>query len=241
MFKHPINNRRGKMRVKNIILLAIAAICLIVGVILLLIDPIKNWKRQKVTDDMMNQIVQNSQETFIVKSSGNEVNGEDVEYYYGEEEYGDTPMDYDSVVAALPEEVVLKALGTITISSVDISIPLWADASIVSLRYGAGRLEGTADPGQEGNMTVLGHRMRAEGKLFHALGDVKIGDTIEITCIDGTKYVYIVDTIYDSVNPGDLEKYIDIDDGTGKQITLVTCTPLGVATHRLLIVGHLQE
>lgn len=235
------NRYQKKRKIRNVILLGIAAICLIVGVILLLIDPIKNWKRQKITDDMMESIVENSQSTFVVKSSGNEVNGEDIEYYYGEEAYGSSPADYDSVVAQLPEEVVLTALGTIKISSVDIDIPLWDGATLVSLRYGAGRLDGTADPGQEGNMTVLGHRMRAEGKLFHSLGDVKLGDAIEITCIDGNKYTYIVDTIYDSVNPGDLDYYIDIDDGTGKQITLVTCTPLGVATHRLIIVGHLQE
>ncbi|MBQ0011882.1 MAG: class D sortase [Clostridiales bacterium] len=235
------NNRQGKVRIKNVILIGIAAICLIVGVILLLIDPIKNMRRQKVTDDMMESIVEESQATFVVKSSGNEVNGEDVEYYYGEEEYGSSPADYDTIVAQLPEEVVLTALGTISIPSVDIEIPLWDSATLVSLRYGAGRLEGTCEPGQEGNMTVLGHRMRAEGKLFHSLGEVKIGDKIEISCIDGNHYTYIVDKIYDSVNPGDLDQYIDIDDGTGKQITLVTCTPLGVATHRLLVVGHIQE
>ena len=234
-------DKNGRIKWKNIILLSIAAICLIVGVILLLIDPIKNMKRQKVTDDMMESIVQNSQATFVVKSSGNEVNGEEFEYYYGEEEDSDAPHDYKSIVEQLPDEVVLTALGTIRISSVDIDIPLWDDASIVSLRYGAGRLKGTADPGQEGNMTVLGHRMRAEGKLFNRLGDVKIGDTIEISCIDGNVYVYKVDAIHEAVNPGDLDYYIDIDDGKGKQITLVTCTPTGVATHRLLIVGHIVE
>ena len=73
------------------------------------------------------------------------------------------------------------------------------------------------------------------------IGEVKIGDTIEISGIDGNRYTYKVDTIYEAVDPADLDKYIDIDDGTGKQVTLVTCTPLGVATHRLLIVGHLVE
>ncbi|MBO4474246.1 MAG: sortase [Clostridiales bacterium] len=230
--------RNGDINWRNIILLSVALICLIVGVILLLIDPIKNMKRQKITDDMMESIVNNSQATFVVKSSGNEVSGEEFEYYYGDEEVAGSSIDYDTMVAELPEEVVLTALGSIKIASVDIDIPLWDDATIVSLRYGAGRLAGTADPGQEGNMTVLGHRMRAEGKLFNRLGEVKIGDTIEITCIDGNKYIYVVDTIHEAVLPEDLDYYIDIDDGTGKQITLVTCTPTGVATHRLLVIGH---
>ena len=216
--------RNGDINWRNIILLSIALICLVVGVILLLIDPINNMKRQKITDDMMESIVNASQATFVVKSSGNEVSGEEFEYYYGDEEVAGSSIDYDTMVAELPEEVVLTALGSIKIASVDIEIPLWDDATIVSLRYGAGRLAGTADPGQEGNMTVLGHRMRAEGKLFNRLGEVKM-----------------VDTIHEAVLPEDLDYYIDYDDGTGKQITLVTCTPTGVATHRLLVVGHILE
>ena len=216
--------RNGDINWRNIILLSVAFICLVVGVILLLMDPIKDMKRQKVTDDMYESIVEASQTTFVVKSSGNEVSGEEFEYYYGEEYEEGGAADYKTIVAELPEEVVLTALGTIRIPSIDVDIPLWDDATIVSLRYGAGRLKGTADPGQEGN-----------------IGDVKIGDTIEINGIDGKNYVYVVDTIHEMVSPEDLDQYIDIDDGTGKQVTLVTCTPLGVATHRLLVVGHLKE
>ena len=90
-------------------------------------------------------------------------------------------------------------------------------------------------------MVVLGHRMRAEGKLFNRLGDVKLDDLIIITTIEGQTYTYKVDTIHEMVAPEDLDLYVDIDDGEGTQITLVTCTPLGVATHRLLIIGHLVE
>ncbi|MBO4926680.1 MAG: class D sortase [Clostridiales bacterium] len=233
--------RNGEINWRNIILIGVALICLIIGVILLLIDPIKNMKRQKLTDDMLESIVEGSQATFVVKSSGNEVSGEEFEYYYGEEEVGGSQVDYQTIVAELPDEVVLTALGSIKIPSINVDIPLWDDATIVSLRYGAGRLKDTADPGQEGNMTILGHRMRAEGKLFNRLGEMEIGDTIEITCIDGNKYVYMVDTIYEAVLPEELDNFIDIDDGLGKQVTLVTCTPTGVATHRLLVIGHLKE
>ena len=71
--------RNGDINWRNIILTGVALICLIVGVVLLLIDPIKNYKRQKITDDMMESIVEVSQATFVVKSSGNEVSGEEFE------------------------------------------------------------------------------------------------------------------------------------------------------------------
>lgn len=225
---------------RNIILIAIALICLVVGVILLLVDPIKNMKRQAVMDDMMESIAEGSQAVFVVKSNGNEVNGEDFEEYdFGAEELTGNTGSYEDIVAELPDEVILTALGRIKIPSVDIDIPLWDGATIVTLRYGAGRLEKTADPGQEGNMVILGHRMRAAGKLFHSLGEVKLGDDIIITAMDGKVYTYRVDKIFEAVKPQDLDYYADINYGEGKQVTLVTCTPLGVATHRLLVIGHL--
>ncbi|MBR6849219.1 MAG: sortase, partial [Lachnospiraceae bacterium] len=228
-----------KISIRNVILIVLAVICLVIGVILLLIDPIKNMKRQAVTDDMMESIVEGSQAVFVVKSDENEVNGEEYEYDFGVEELNNAGGNYQEIIEELPDETVLTALGWINIPSVKINIPLWNEATKVSLRYGAGRLEKTADPGDEGNMVILGHRMRAEGKLFNRLGDVKIGDDIIITTIDGAVYTYKVDKILEAVKPENLEDYVDIDDGEGTQVTLVTCTPLGVATHRLLIIGHL--
>jgi len=225
---------------RNLILIIIAVVCLIAGVILLLIDPIKNMKRQAKTDDMLESIVEGSQAVFVVKANEDEVNGEEYEdYNFGDGELDSAGAEYQEMVEELPDEVILKALGRINIPSVDIDLPLWSEATKVSLRYGAGRLEKTADPGEEGNMVILGHRMRAAGKIFNRLGDVKIGDDIIISTTDGYTYTYRVDKIYEAVKPEDLDYYVDIDDGEGTQVTLVTCTPLGVATHRLLVIGHL--
>lgn len=232
---------RRKKTIVDYLLIGIAAVCLIVGVILLLIDPIKNMKRQAVTDEIMADIAA-GESTFIVDRNENQVNGEDYDYFYGtEEEREQQSIAMESEMAELPDDVVLTALGTIKISSADINIPLLDEATVIALRYGAGRLEGTANPGEYGNMVILGHRMRASGKLFNRLGEVKIGDTIEITAIDGTVYVYTVDQIIDALEPEALVDYIDISDGSGKQVTLVTCTPTGVATHRLLVIGHMAE
>ena len=70
--------------------------------------------------------------------------------------------------------------------------------------------------------------------------DVKIGDTVKITMLDGTEYIYVVDrTIV--IDPMDLEYYVDGDDGTGRQITLVSCTYTGEGTMRILVIGHILE
>lgn len=141
----------------------------------------------------------------------------------------------------LPKDVVLTAVGTIQMDKIDLNLPLLDSALIVPLRYGAGILEGTALPGEDGNCVVLGHRMKAYGKLFNRLGEMSIGDSIVITRMDGTVYTYIVDTIIPKLDPTYLKDYIGKDAGTGKQLTLITCTPTGVGTHRLIIIAHLQE
>ena len=96
-------------------------------------------------------------------------------------------------------------------------------------------------PGQEGNFVVLGHRMKTYGLLFNRLGEVVLDDEIVITMLDGTVYTYVVDNIIPALDPAELSDYIGIDSGTGKQITLVTCTPTGVGSHRIIIIGHLRE
>jgi len=41
------------------------------------------------------------------------------------------------------------------------------------------------------------------------------------------------------LDPSELGNYVKIDSGTGKQITLVTCTPTGVGSHRIIVIGHM--
>ena len=70
--------------------------------------------------------------------------------------------------------------------------------------------------------------------------DYNIGDTIRITTVDGNEYLYVVDEIL-TILPEELEDMIGPDVSDERQITLVTCTPTGVGSHRLLIIGHMVE
>ncbi|MBO4242922.1 MAG: class D sortase [Clostridiales bacterium] len=236
--------RRFKANNKNL-LLFISILLLILGVVLLLVDPIKNFKRSRVADDGLQsvreqiELGENTEITFVVPRDGMEVNGESYDVYGDEAELIQQMMD--DAQADLPEYVTLTAIGIIEIDSVDISIPIWNEASLIALRYGAGHYEGSVLPGEEGNCTILAHHMRQEGAMFNRLDEVEIGDPVRILTVDGHELVYIVDEIL-TVPPSEVDDYIEGDITDTKQLTLITCTyPAAGVTHRLLVIGHLLE
>ena len=63
---------------------------------------------------------------------------------------------------------------------------------------------------------------------------------VHLPFIDGNEYLYVVDEIL-TILPEELEDMIGPDVSDERQITLVTCTPTGVGSHRLLIIGHMVE
>lgn len=143
--------------------------------------------------------------------------------------------DYSSPANA-PDAYTLSSCGVISIPSIDCLLPLWDGAGSIELRYGAGRVPTGAFPGEEGNLVILGHRMKKYGSLFNRLGEVKSGDTISIETESGT-FTYLIDTII-TIDPSELSFYMQ-DEGDTFRITLITCTPVGVGTQRLLVLGHL--
>lgn len=136
----------------------------------------------------------------------------------------------------------LRAYGTIVIPSIGCELPLWDGAGKVELRYGAGRMPGSSEAGAPGNLVIFGHRMRRYGSIFNRLGEVCIGDSIVIEH-SVQAFTYTVDAI-DTVEPSSLSAYIGMEkegDPGSCRITLITCTPIGVGSHRLIITGHLAS
>lgn len=136
----------------------------------------------------------------------------------------------------------LRAYGTISIPSIGCELPLWDGAGKVELRYGAGRMPGSGEAGEPGNLVIFGHRMRRYGSLFNRLGEVSIGDSIIIERA-GQAFTYTVDSI-ETIEPSSLSAYIGAEkegDPGSCRITLITCTPIGVGSHRLVITGHLAS
>lgn len=95
-----------------------------------------------------------------------------------------------------------------------------------------GHEPGTAYIGEGSNCVIAGHRNYSFGKYFNRLNEVEVGDEIFVDAPEGT-YAYTVKEIRE-VTPDQVE----ILDATDKeQLTLYTCTPIYIATRRLVIIA----
>jgi len=126
-------------------------------------------------------------------------------------------------------------MGYITIEKIGLELPVYHTTSDSVLSVGVGHLEGTSIPvGGTGTHSVLSaHRGLPSATLFTHLDHVEIGDTFSIKILDRTM-TYQVDQIK-TVDPSDAS---DIRVFEGEDYcTLLTCTPYGINTHRLLVRG----
>ena len=130
-------------------------------------------------------------------------------------------------------------MGYIDIPKINIQLPIYHGTDESVLQIAIGHLEGTSLPvGGEGSHCVMsGHRGLPSAKLFSDLDKMTEGDTFSMTVMNRT-LTYEVDQIR-VVEPSDLS---DLKIEQGKDYcTLVTCTPYGINTHRLLVRGHRTE
>ena len=126
-------------------------------------------------------------------------------------------------------------MGYVTIPKLSVELPLYHGISADVLNVACGHLEGTSLPvGGESTHSVLSaHRGLPHAKLFTELDKLEIGDTFTITVLDRT-VTYQVDQIK-IVRPDVID---DVQIVQGEDLcTLLTCTPYGVNSHRLLVRG----
>jgi sortase A len=104
------------------------------------------------------------------------------------------------------------------------------------MQLGAGHLEGTSLPvgGESTHSVICGHRGLPSSKLFTDLDQMEVGDNFVIHILNET-LTYEVDQIL-VVDPDDTSA-LGIEEGKDL-VTLFTCTPYGINTHRLLVRGH---
>ena len=127
-------------------------------------------------------------------------------------------------------------MGYVQIPKIGIKLPIFHGTSDEVLQIGAGHLEGSSLPiGGESTHSVLSaHRGLPSASLFTDLDLMKEGDHFYINVLDET-LAYEVDQIL-TVEPEDTTALV-VEDGKDF-VTLLTCTPYGVNTQRLLVRGH---
>lgn len=127
-------------------------------------------------------------------------------------------------------------MGYIEIPEIDCSLAVYHGVDDAVLQTSIGHLAGTSLPvgGSTAHSVLSGHRGLPSAKLFTDLDKLKEGDTFSLHVLNQT-LTYQVDQI-NVVEPDDLSK-LTIENGKD-YCTLVTCTPYGINTHRLLVRGH---
>ncbi|MFF8817709.1 class C sortase [Leucobacter sp. NPDC015123] len=127
-------------------------------------------------------------------------------------------------------------MARLQIPAIDLDLPVYHGTSDATLLKGVGHLQGTSLPvGGEGTRSVLtGHRGLANATMFTHLDRVEVGNTFSVEVLGEVLTYRVFD--YKVVSPNDTEEIRAVP---GKDLmTLITCTPLGVNTHRILVTGE---
>lgn len=127
-------------------------------------------------------------------------------------------------------------IGYIEISKIGCSLPVYHGTDEAVLQIAVGHIEGSSLPvgGESTHAVLSGHRGLPSAKLFTDLDKLVTGDTFVLRILDET-LTYEVDQIL-IVEPYEMNA-LEIEEGKD-YCTLVTCTPYGINTHRLLVRGH---
>ena len=127
-------------------------------------------------------------------------------------------------------------MGYIQIQSIGVNLPVYHGVDEGILQIAVGHIPGSSFPigGERTHAVMSGHRGLPSAKLFSDLDKLKEGDVFTVTVLDET-FTYMIDQIR-IVLPEETDELAIVDDK--EYATLVTCTPYGVNSHRMLMRGH---
>lgn len=155
----------------------------------------------------------------------------------------DNVFELDETLARRYEELLdisgSGIMGYIEIPCINVELPIYHGTSEGVLQVAIGHLDWTSLPvgGESTHCVVSGHRGLPSARLFTDLDELVVGDSFRMHVLDET-LTYQVDQIL-IVEP---DKVADLMVEEGKDLcTLVTCTPYGVNSHRMLVRGHRVE
>lgn len=141
-------------------------------------------------------------------------------------------LGYNDILTTPTNDVMSR----IQIPKINVDLPIYHGTSDETLLRGIGHLEGTALPvgGVGMNTVVTGHRGLAEAEMFTNLDKIGKGDYFTFNTFGRVVTYRVIETKI--VDPDQTET---LDPVAGKDLaTLVTCTPLGINTQRILVIGE---
>lgn len=148
---------------------------------------------------------------------------------------GEIPLDYDSLLNLTGNGM----MGYIEIPAIDVLLPIYHGVGEDSLEHGAGHMPSTSLPvgGKGTHAAISAHTGMSTARMFTDLGQLETGDHFYLHVLDET-LTYEVDQLL-VVEPYQTDA-LKIDRGKD-YVTLITCTPYGINSHRLLVRGHRIE
>ncbi len=197
------------------------------GLVLLLYPGVSNYINVKNTKEAVDAY--NKKITSVT-------NQQKAEFFESAEKYNEMlannirPFSYFDVL-----DVTDGMMGYISIPKIGVTLPIYHGTDDKILSFAAGHIQGTSFPvgGESTHSAITGHRGLPSAKLFTDLDDMEEGDKFSIKILDEI-FTYKVDKI-SVVKPEEVE-HLKIVEGEDF-ITLITCTPYGINTHRLLVRG----
>jgi sortase A len=155
-----------------------------------------------------------------------------------EEQQGSKAQQVDKAQKGIAGQTKTKqtVVGTIKIEKIKVNCIIVEGVKPHNLRTGIGHMPGTSFPGKPGNCVLTGHRSYTFGRFFNRLDELEVGDKI-IMSDKKADYTYVVFE-RSEVLPTDLSILKSNKDES--IATLVTCTPIYIASHRLIVKARLE-
>lgn len=235
--------RKDSVKAKKYIPLVLFVIMGVTGLVIALYPAISNFLQEREQEQLVNeyrdQVAAMEQEMYDklfaeTEEYNRRLYEENIDFISIEGERSKLEAEglYYQRLLRVEENAIM---GYLIIDKLDICLPIDYGTEEEVLQKRVGHMEGTSLPigGESTHAVLFGHRGLPSAKLFTDLDQMEIGDTFEIYVLN-RRLVYEVDQIL-VVTPGTTEN-LEIEEGKD-YVTLVTCTPYAVNTHRLLVRG----
>ncbi len=230
--------RKNRTRLVSTLILILV---FLVGLSLLLYPTVSDYwnsiHQTRVIADYMEEVANLDDETYeAMLNSAREYNSTLLSKKTGRFSLTDEELEEYNSQLYLSATTVM---GYIEITKIGVYLPIYHGTSSAALQVGVGHLEGSSLPvgGESTHCVLSGHRGLPSAKLFTDLDQMEVGDTFTITVLDEV-LTYEVDQIR-IVEPDDTSD-LEIVEGED-YCTLITCTPYGINTHRMLVRGRRIE